>query len=78
MLLGGDKFHSFLNQAIRIHVNVRIILTQNVQKEIWDFMQEIIHENPFEKPDEDQDFYLIMVDKIYEEYEKLHQSSREI
>ena len=28
-------------------------------------MQEIIEENPFEKPDEDQGFYLTMVDKIY-------------
>lgn len=49
-----------------------------MQKEIWDFMQEIIHENPFEKPNEDQDFYLVMVDKIYLEYQKLRQSSLEI
>ena len=41
-------------------------------------MQDIIKENPFEKPSEDQEFYLRMVDKIYLEYQKLQRSSCEI
>ena len=49
-----------------------------MQKEIWSYMQEIIHENPFKKPEDDQEFYLQMVDKIYEYYWKLHFSSLEI
>ena len=41
-------------------------------------MQSIVEENPFEKSEEDQEFYLRVVDKIYSEYMNLRISSMEI
>ena len=41
-------------------------------------MQSIIDENPFEKSEEDQEFYLLVVEKIYSEYMNLRISSMEI
>ena len=41
-------------------------------------MQSIIQQNPFDKFDDDQNFYLQMVDKIYQEYQKLKYSSKEV
>lgn len=76
MLIGGEKFHMFLNDAIKLQVKVRVNKNQNMQKDIWDFMQTIIKENSLQKNSDDQEFYLQMIQYIYTQFCKLKKSSK--
>lgn len=50
---------------------------QVIQKNIWEYTQSILDDNPFES-NEDHAFYGLMVDYIFEKYLELEESSEEI